>query len=132
MELKYVHKLSIGGIDRSLQLKLEDIHKFFKEYTKILAANKINPKDSPLTIAKKQINITKQVNKIIAYIIYKSLFNTKKRFFFFKAKPFSSPKKMLSAILKEEYDAFASFIADSILNDSSEKTDVKKKAKDLK
>lgn len=132
MELKYVHKLSIGGIDRSLQLKFEDIRKFFKEYTKILAANKINPKDSPLTIAKKQINITKQVNKIIAYIIYKSLFNTKKRFFFFKAKPFSSPKKMLSAILKEEYDAFASFIADSILNDSSEKTDVKKKAKDVK
>lgn len=132
MELKYVHKLSIGGIDRSLQLKLEDIHKFFKEYTKILAANKVNPKDNSLTIAKKQINITKQVNKIIAYTIYKSLFNTKKRFFFFKAKPFSSPKKMLSAILKEEYEAFASFIADSILNDSSENTDTKKKAKDLK
>ncbi len=132
MELKYVHKLSIGGIDRSLQLKLEDIQKFFKEYTKILTANQINPKDSPLTIAKKQINITKQVNKIIAYTIYKSLFNTKKRFFFFKAKPFSSPKKMFSAILKEEYDAFASFIADRILNDNSEKTDIKKKEKDLK
>ncbi len=132
MELKYVHKLSIGGIDRSLQLKFEDIHKFFKEYTKILAANKINPKDSPLIIAKKQINITKQVNKIIAYTIYKSLFNTRKRFFFFKAKPFSSPKKMLSAILKEEYEAFASFIADSILNDSLEKTKNQKKTKDLK
>lgn len=132
MELKYVHKLSIGGIDRSLQLKFEDIRKFFKEYTKILEVNKINPKDSPLIIAKKQINITKQVNKVIAYTIYKSLFNTRKRFFFFEAKPFSSPKKMLSAILKEEYDAFASFIADSILNDNSERTKNQKKTKDLK
>jgi len=122
-DLKFVHKLSIGGIEHPLQLKLIHINDFFKKYNRILVENQINKTDTPAIISEKAKKITLKVNNIIAKAVFKSMF---KRGFLFWKKPFRSSRHMIRELLKEEYMDFSSFVADNILNEKKE--DDKKKA----
>ena len=113
-ELKYIHYLSIGGIERPLQLKLITINKFFIKWNKLISKYKDNPNSSIYTL---------KLNDLLNDVVYDSLF--KEGYFFFK-KPFRSRKHMIRSLLTEEYEAYSNFIADRILN---EKKQTKKKQK---
>lgn len=117
MESKYIHILSIGGEERKLKLKMVDLYWFFDKYNKLLIKYKDdfhNPK------------YTQDVNTVINEVVFRSLISTG---FLFWKKPFWSRRQMVRSLLKEEYEAYSSFIADNILNDGTKK---KKEVKNTK